>query len=43
MPVVYIALITTVAWLTLGLVALFRAHPEDIPDVVRALSRWGRR
>jgi hypothetical protein len=27
----------------LGLVALIRAHPEDIPAVVQALARWGRK
>jgi hypothetical protein len=29
--------------LILGLVALFRARPEDIPAVIRALARWGGR
>ncbi|GGV20745.1 hypothetical protein GCM10010182_48550 [Actinomadura cremea] len=41
--VVYGALITIVPWLVLGLVALIRVHPQDIPDVIQALSRWGRR
>jgi hypothetical protein len=29
--------------LVLGLVALLRARQEDIPAVIRALARWGRR
>jgi hypothetical protein len=29
--------------LTLGLVALIRARPEDIPAVINALARWGHR
>lgn len=33
----------SVPLLLLGLVALIRARPEDIPAVVKALSRWGRR
>jgi hypothetical protein len=35
--------ILIVPLLTLGLVALFRARPEDIPAVIRALARWGGR
>jgi hypothetical protein len=27
----------------LGLVALMRARPEDIPAVIHALAHWGRR
>jgi hypothetical protein len=29
--------------LVLGLAAILRARPEDIPSIVRALSRWLRR
>lgn len=29
--------------LGLGLYALRKARPEDVPAVIRALSRWGRR
>jgi hypothetical protein len=37
------ALAFTVPLMTLGLVALLRARPEDIPAIVTALARWGRR
>jgi hypothetical protein len=29
--------------LILGLVALIRGRREDIPAIIRALARWGRR
>jgi hypothetical protein len=29
--------------LIIGLVALIRGRREDIPGIVRALARWGRR
>jgi hypothetical protein len=29
--------------LVLGLVALFRGRREDIPSILRALARWGRK
>ena len=32
-----------VVWLVLGLYALRRAREEDIPAVIRALARWGRK
>jgi hypothetical protein len=32
-----------VVWLVLCIIALLRARPEDIPDVVQALAKWGRR
>lgn len=38
-----LALAFVVPLLVLGLVALLRARPEDIPAIVRALARWGRR
>jgi hypothetical protein len=38
-----LALVFVVPLLILGLVALLRARPEDIPDVMHALARWGRR
>lgn len=41
--IVLLALIFAVPLLILGLVALIRARPEDIPDVMHALARWGRR
>ena len=41
-PVALAAVIAAVSWTTLGLVALLRARPEDIPTVIRALARWGR-
>ena len=41
--VVVAALVVAVPLLVLGLVALLRARPEDIPEVVAALSQWGRR
>jgi hypothetical protein len=37
------AMAFAVPLLLLGLVALLRARPEDIPAVVMALARWGRR
>jgi hypothetical protein len=37
------ALVLAVPLLVLGLVALLRARPEDIPAVVHALARWGRK
>ncbi len=37
------AVVFIVPLLTLGLVALLRARPEDIPDIILALARWGRR
>ncbi len=37
------ALVLAVPLLTLGLAALLRARPEDIPAIVTALARWGRR
>nr|PZN48016.1 MAG: hypothetical protein DIU60_00945 [Actinomycetota bacterium] len=40
---VAVALITVLPRLVLGLVALMRARREDIPTVIRALARWGRR
>ncbi len=40
----YVVLLWAVAvWLVLGLVALLRARPEDVPRVVEALARWWRR
>ncbi len=43
--IIYIvgALTLAVPLMTLGLVALLRARPEDIPATVTALARWGRR
>lgn len=38
-----LAIAFAVPLLILGLVALIRARPEDIPAVTHALSRWGRR
>jgi hypothetical protein len=38
-----LALAFVVPLLVLGLVALLRARPEDIPAIIRALARWGRR
>jgi hypothetical protein len=47
-----VELMSAYAWVTvafvvplvvLGLVALIRARPEDIPAVMRTLARWGRR
>ncbi|MFI7629695.1 hypothetical protein [Microbispora rosea] len=32
-----------VVWLVLGMYAIRKAKPEDIPAVIRALSRWGRK
>lgn len=32
-----------IPWPALALVALLRARPEDIPQVVEALARWRRR
>jgi hypothetical protein len=29
--------------LVLGLVALIRGRREDIPSIIRALARWGRK
>ncbi|MFI9593577.1 hypothetical protein [Nonomuraea sp. NPDC052265] len=43
MSLPFAALITVLPWLVLGLVALVRARREDIPTVIRALARWGRR
>jgi hypothetical protein len=38
-----VAAVFAVPLLILGLVALVRARPEDIPAVVRALASWGRK
>jgi hypothetical protein len=43
MTYLFLALAFAVPLLVLGLVGLFRARPEDIPAVMRALARWGRR
>jgi len=43
MTYLLLALVFAVPLLVLGLVALLRARPEDIPAVIRALARWGRR
>ena len=41
MPVtVLIAVVMILPLLTLGLVALLRARPEDIPSVIAALAQW---
>jgi hypothetical protein len=32
-----------VVWLTLGIIVLLRARPEDLVEVIRALARWGRK
>jgi hypothetical protein len=37
------AALFAVTWLVLGLVALHRCRPEDIPAVMKALARWGRK
>lgn len=37
------ALLVAVPLVILGSLALVRARPEDIPAVVRALARWGRK
>lgn len=41
--VTYLTVLIAVPLLVLGLVALLRARPEDIPAVVQALARWGRK
>ena len=41
MPSVLAALIAA-AWFVLGLVALLKARPEDIPTIIRTLLKWGR-
>jgi hypothetical protein len=43
--IIYIigALTLTVPPMGLGLVALLRARPEDIPAIMTALAHWGRR
>ncbi|GAB2818502.1 hypothetical protein GCM10027176_23790 [Actinoallomurus bryophytorum] len=38
MPVALAAVIVASSWIVLGLVALLRARPEDIPTIVRALA-----
>ena len=40
---VLLMVVFTVPRLVLGLVALMRARLEDIPAVMHALARWGRR
>jgi hypothetical protein len=40
---VVVAVALALPLLVLGLVALIRARPEDIPAVVHALARWGRK
>jgi hypothetical protein len=40
---VVLGVVLAVPLLVLGLVALIRARPEDIPAVIHALARWGRR
>lgn len=35
--------VLAVTWLVLGLVELFRGRQEDIPPIIRALARWGRK
>jgi hypothetical protein len=36
-----VLIVIVVPLLVLGLVALLRARPEDIPAVIGALARWG--
>lgn len=36
-------LLVVAPWLVLGTVALVRADRKDIPEIMRWLSRWGRR
>ena len=44
MLIYVVAMIATAGpMLILGLVALLRARPEDIPAIIIALARWGRR
>ena len=38
-----LTVLIVVPLLALGLVALLRARPEDIPAVVQRLARWGRK
>lgn len=40
---VVISIVMMLPLLILGLVALLRARPEDIPSVIAALARWGRK
>jgi len=40
---VVISIVMMLPLLILGLVALLRARPEDIPSVIAALARWFRK
>jgi hypothetical protein len=35
-----VAIVTVVALFILALIALLRARPEDIPKILRAVTRW---
>jgi hypothetical protein len=43
MIVAYLGGLALVTLLVLGTIALLRADRKDIPEVVRWLSRWGRK
>jgi hypothetical protein len=43
MTYLFLAIAFAVPLVILGSVALFRCRPEDIPAVMQALARWGRR